>query len=185
MKIEFVNFSFFQWKSFFIDKETNNELDEKPNSKLFIKIISKSFEAIQNLCQSSNFYNDLMQSKQSRVNSRIFDEKKDKLEILKIKNIAKINLKTKYDKDKLQDLFLTKEKNIDKKRIIFFKIDFHIKHYRLICFTLNNSDSNDKWELFPLFWDFNHCIDLVDDKFNSSKKYEWSLNEILFKNNFF
>ena len=76
MKIEFVNFSFFQWKSFFIDKETNNELDEKPNSKLFIKIISKSLEAIQNLCQSNNFYNNLMQSKQSRVNSRIFDEKK-------------------------------------------------------------------------------------------------------------
>ena len=168
MKIEFVNFSFFQWKSFFIDKETNNELDEKPNSKLFIKIISKSLEAIQNLCQSNNFYNNLMQSKQSRVNSRIFDKKKDSKQILEIQNIAKIILKTKDDRNKLENLF-------DSNRIIFFKLDFHSKHHRLICFAVNIQD---KWKLFPLFWDFNHCIDLVSDKFDSSEKYQWSLNEI-------
>ena len=115
----------------------NNELDEQPNSKSFIKIISKSLEAIENLCQSDNFYNDLMQSKQEKVNSRIFDKNKDIGEILKIENIAKINLKTKYDKDKLQDLF-------SRRRIIFFKFDFHLKHYRLICFALTNSNSNDK-----------------------------------------
>ena len=177
MKIQSVNFYFFQWKSFFIDKKMNNELDEQPNSKSFIKIISNSLEAIENLCQSDNFYNDLKQSKQAKVNSRIFNKNKDIGEILKIENIAKINLKTKYDKDKLQDLF-------SRRRIIFFKFDFHLKHYRLICFALTNSNLNDKWELFPLFWDFNHCIDLVEDKFNSSKKHEWSLKEILFKNNF-
>ena len=182
MKIKSVNFSFFQWKSFFVDKKTNNELDEQPNSKWFIKIINKSLEAIENLCQSNNFYNDLMQSKQARVNSRIFDKKKekDKYEILKIQKIVKKSLITnkEHNKDKLEELlFLTP-------RTIFFKLDFHLKHYRLICFALTNSDSNDKWQLFPLFWDFNHCIDLVDDKFNSSKKHEWSLKKILFKNNF-
>ena len=168
MKIDSINFSFFQWKSFFINKQVNNHLDKKPNYKFFVDIISKSFAAIENLIQSNNFYNYLKQSKQVKVNSRIFDKKKDSKQILEIQKIAKIILKTKDDRNKLENLF-------DSNRIIFFKLDFHSKHHLLICFAVNIQD---KWKLFPLFWDFNHCIDLVSDKFDSSEKYKWLLSEI-------
>ena len=168
MKINSINFSFFQWKSFFISKKMNNYLNKKPNYKFFFNAINKSFAAIENLYQSNNFYNDLMQSRQARVNSRIFDKKKDSKQILEIQKIAKINLKTKDDRNKLENLF-------DNSRIVFFKLDFHSDYYHLICFAVNIQN---KWKLFPLFWDFNHCFDLVEDKFDSSEKYQWSLNEI-------
>ena len=105
MKIDSINFSFFQWKSFFINKQMNNHLDKKPNYKFFVDIISKSFAAIENLIQSNNFYNYLKQSKQVKVNSRIFDKKKDSKQILEIQKIAKIILKTKDDRNKLENLF--------------------------------------------------------------------------------
>lgn len=108
----------------------NNHLNKKPNYKFFFNAINKSFAAIENLSQSNNFYNDLMQSRQARVNSRIFDKKKDSKQILEIQKIAKINLKTKDDRNKLENLF-------DNSRIVFFKLDFHSDYYHLICFAVN------------------------------------------------